>query len=71
MFAFSRPTLSSYEGFGVFGEPGYRPIHRVYKKLTLQAMALFADQRRDELQTVVYKALEQLMDRLKSANGEV
>jgi hypothetical protein len=63
--------LSSYEGFGVFGEPGYRPVHRIYKKLTLQAMSLFADERRDELQAVVYRAIDQLMDTLKVANGKV
>jgi len=55
----------------VFGEPGYRPVHRIYKKLTLQAMSLFADERRDELQMVVYRALDQLMNTLKVANGEV
>lgn len=66
-----RPELSSYEGFGVFGEPGYRSSFKMYKKLTVQAMTMFGDHRRSDLQEVAYRAIDMLMTDLKGVGGQV
>uniref|UniRef100_A0A914XN23 unspecific monooxygenase n=1 Tax=Plectus sambesii TaxID=2011161 RepID=A0A914XN23_9BILA len=66
----ARPELSSYEGFGIFGEPGYRPSFKMYKKLTVQAMTMFGNHRRSDLQEVAYRAIDMLMTDLKAVAGQ-
>lgn len=66
----ARPYLYSYEGFGVFGIPGYPRSFKVYKKLTLRAMGLFANNRRDELQEAAYRAVDMMVDEFGQKGDE-
>ena len=60
----ARPAFSAYEAFGAFGEPGYTSQHRQCKRMTLQAMRLFGDERKVEMEQYAAMAVRTFLDRV-------